>query len=165
MRRSASTAGFALGAVLTLSALVAVVPAAADPLLPVKPNVSQSSIGNSRSAEVERARDAYRAHLESDLKQKQAMQVVQQKMLSAQESKLGELRKQLIVMTQSPDAEGSSGGGGDDAADPLAKEVPPVVQASRAYGIETYRANVLREALLTTNRDIAELTEIIKRVD
>jgi hypothetical protein len=151
---------------LIVSAGMSCAPALAE-VAPGKPNVAQSSLSpppsNARAIDVQHARQAYKQQLEADLRQKQAMQLVQQKMLDAQQARIGELRTQLIALTQSADGSESSGGG--DSADPLAKELPPSVKASRAYGVEIYRAAVLREALLATNRDIASINEYLTRLN
>lgn len=106
-----------------------------------------------------REREEYRVRLIANLKQKQAVETVQVKLLEAQQNRLKTLREQLITLTNAPaDDSGSS-------SDSLTPEVPQATKVARQYDVETYRTIVVREALMTTRKEIVAINGFLKNVE
>ncbi len=111
-------------------------------------------------AQVQRDKQSYSEKLQADLDQKEALLIVQQKLLDAQNTKLTQLREQLISLTDQPADDSAA----SDSDDPLVKAVPPSTQAARSYTYELYRANVMLAALQKTQGEIASIKEFMRHV-
>jgi hypothetical protein len=103
---------------------------------------------------------SYADKLQDDLNQKEALLIVEQKLLDAQNAKLAQMREQLIALTDQPPDENAD----TSSDDALVKTVPPSVQAARNYGYEMYRENVMVAALKKTQGEIASIKEFMRHI-
>jgi hypothetical protein len=122
-------------------------------------NAAQSS-PNPDDLQLRRDKGSYADKLQADLDQKEALLIVQQKLLDAQNAKLAQLREQLISLTDQPPDENADSGNTDE----LVKTVPPNIQAARGYSYEMYRENVMLAALEKTKGEIATLKEFLRHI-
>src|SRR4051812_18685988 len=117
----------------------------------------------------EASRQAYKAQLAETLARLQMTLRKQQADLATEQNKLKDLYSQLMEAVSKADAEpapaGGAGGSGPAAGGPNAKkELSPAVKASVGYEAQTYKVQVARQAVLSSEKEALRLQGFLTRV-
>jgi hypothetical protein len=148
-------------------------PAAAKP--PAKPAAKQAAKPAPAAVEPappltpeEASRQAYKAKLAEDLARIQASLRKQQADLASEQGKLKEFYSQMmeaVSKSESDPAAASPPGATPGAGGPNAKkELSPAVKASVNYEAQTYRVQVARQAVLSSEKEALRLQGFLARM-
>jgi type IV secretory pathway VirB10-like protein len=133
----------------------AAAPAAAVPAVPLTPE--------------EASRQAYKAQLSETLARLQATVRKQQGDLATEQGRLKDLYSEMMEAVSKSEGDSASAGGASASAGgpggPNAKkELSPAVKASVSYEAQTYKVQVARQALLSSEKEALRLQGFLARV-
>lgn len=173
------TAGLVTPASAQTEPAVPAAPAPAKPAVakppakpPAKPAAKPAAVPVAPAAPLtpeEASRQAYKTQLTETLARLQTTLRKQQADLASEQNKLKELYSQLMEAVSKADAEPPPAGGaaasGPGAGGPNAKkELSPAVKASVGYEAQTYKVQVARQAVLSSEKEALRLQGFLARV-